>query len=75
MIDWSFEFKVFDSQMTDTVKSLKWGMQIQKPECLSSCLAAIFAQSIEARCEVENENVVGAAQTGDAPTTSEWATI
>ena len=31
----------------------------------------IFAQSIEARCEVENEDVVWAAKTGDAPTTSE----
>ena len=31
----------------------------------------VFAQSIEARCWVENEDVVGAAPTGDAPTTSE----
>ena len=35
----------------------------------------VFAQSIEARCSVENEDVVGAAPTGDAPTTSEWSTI
>ena len=35
----------------------------------------VFAQSIEARCQVENEDVVGAASTGDAPTTSEWSTI
>ena len=27
--------------------------------------------TIEARCSVENEDVVGAAPTGDAPTTSE----
>ena len=26
-------------------------------------------------CVVENEDVVGAAPTGDAPTTSEWSTI
>ena len=32
-------------------------------------------QSIETRCNVENEDVVGAAPTGDAPTTSEWSTI
>ena len=38
-------------------------------------LAVVFAQSIEARCSVENEDVVGAAQTGDAPTTSELWTI
>ena len=38
-----------------------------------SCL--LFAQSIEARCQVENEDVVGAAPTGDAPTTSELSTI
>ena len=35
----------------------------------------VFAQSIEARCLVENEDVVGAAPTGDAPTTSELSTI
>ena len=32
-------------------------------------------QSVEAMCWVENEDVVGAAPTGDAPTTSEWSTI
>ena len=36
---------------------------------------AVFAESLEARCQVENEAVVGAAPTGDAPTTSEWSTI
>ena len=35
----------------------------------------VVAQSIEARCLVENEDVVGAAPTGDAPTTSELSTI
>ena len=30
---------------------------------------------LEASCQVENEDVVGAAPTGDAPTTSEWSTI
>ena len=29
---------------------------------------------IQARCRVKNEDVVGAAPTGDAPTTSEWST-
>ena len=33
--------------------------------------AAVFGESLEARCQVENEDVVGAAPTGDAPTTSE----
>ena len=37
-----------------------------------SHLVVVSAQSIEARCEVEND-VVGAAPTGDAPTTSEWS--
>ena len=41
----------------------------------SSRLAVAFVQSIEARCWVETEDVVGAAPTGDAPTTSEWSTI
>ena len=30
---------------------------------------------IEAKCQMENEDVVGAAPTGDASTTSEWPTI
>ena len=30
---------------------------------------------IEARCQVEYEDVVGAVSTGDAPTTSEWSTV
>ena len=34
-----------------------------------------FGQSIEAKCYVENEDVVGEAPRGDAPTTSEWSTI
>ena len=39
-------------------------------------LSVVFAQSIEARCwDVENEDVVGAAPTGGAPTTSELSTI
>ena len=36
---------------------------------------AFFAESLEARFQVENEDVVGAAPTGDAPITSEWSTI
>ena len=31
----------------------------------------VFAQFIEAKFSVENEDIVGAAPTGDAPTTSE----
>ena len=38
-------------------------------------LVAVFAESLEAKCQVENEDVVGAAPTGDAPTTCEWTTI
>ena len=49
--------------------------EITKLKWFSSHLAVVFAQSIEARCWVENEDVVGAAPTGDAPTTSEWSTI
>ena len=50
----------------DHFPRLKW---------FSSCLAVAFAQSIEARCEVGDKDVVGAAPIGDAPTTSEWSTI
>ena len=40
-----------------------------------SRLAVVFAQSIEARCKVESEDVVGAAPTGDALTASEFLTL
>ena len=49
--------------------------KITKLKWFSSRLAVVFAQYIEVRCLVENEDVVGAAPTGDAPTTSEWSTI
>ena len=42
----------------------------KKFEYLSSRLAVVFVQSTEVRCWVENEDVVGAAPTGDAPATS-----
>ena len=48
---------------------------IPKHKCFSSRLAVVFAKSIEARFWVENEDVVGAAPTGDAPTASKWSTI
>ena len=40
-------------------------------KCFPSRLLVVFAESIETRCKVENEYVVGAAPAGDAPTTSE----
>ena len=46
-----------------------------KLKCFSSRLAAVFAQYIEAKYYMENEDVVEAAPTGDAPTTSEWSTV
>ena len=49
--------------------------QILQLECFSSQLAVIILQYIEAKCSVENEDIVGAAPTGDAPTTSEWSAI
>ena len=49
--------------------------QIPKLTCFSSRLAVVLAQSIGARCSVENEDIVGAALTGDAPTTSDRSTI
>ena len=35
--------------------------------------SVVFAKSTEARREVQNEDVVGAAPTGTAPATSEWS--
>ena len=40
-----------------------------------SRLAVAFAQSIEARYQVDNEDVVAAAPAGEAPNTSEWSAI
>ena len=38
-------------------------------------LAVVFDQSIEARYQVDNEDLFGAAPTGNAPTTSESSNI
>ena len=40
----------------------------------SYCLAAFFAESL-VQCQVDHSDVVGAAPTGDAPTTIEWSTM
>ena len=53
-----------------TVKSLIWIAPNPNLNRLSSCLPVVFVQYIEA--EVENEDVVGEAPTGDAPTTSDY---
>ena len=49
--------------------------QIAKSICFSARIAVSVAQCIENSRWVENEDVVGAAPTGDAPTTSECSTI
>ena len=41
----------------------------------SYCFVAFFAESLEARCQVGNEDAVGAAPTGDALAASEWSTV
>ena len=46
-----------------------------KSQQFSSRLVVGFAQSIEARYLVDNEDVVGAAKTGNAQTTPGWSTI
>ena len=62
--------------LKEVLSNLKYKLhQIPKPKCFSSRLAVVFAQSIEATCKVENEDVVGVSPVGDAPTTSEWSTI
>ena len=44
--------------------------QITKLKCFLSHLVVDFAKSTKAKCYVKHEDVVGAAPTGDAPTTS-----
>ena len=48
---------------------------MSKRKRFSSRLVVVWAQSTEAKCQVGNEDVDGAAPTGDAPTTSELSTI
>ena len=48
---------------------------IPKRKCWSSRFEVGFALSIKDRRYVDNEDVVAAAPTGGAPTTSKWSTI
>ena len=48
---------------------------MSKLRLFSSRLAVVCARSTEAKCLVDNEDVVEAAPTGDAPTTSELSTL
>ena len=48
--------------------------QIPGLKCFLSHLAVTFVQSIDAMFQVKNKDVVGAAPTDIAPTTSEWST-
>ena len=61
--------------VTRTVKSQMQDALNNNKKKFSSRLAVFFAQSIEARCWVENEDESGAAPTGDAPATAEWPKI
>ena len=47
----------------------------KSPNFFSFRLAVVFARSIEARCFVGNEDIVGAAPTGVTPTIYEWSTV
>ena len=49
--------------------------QIPNFNCFLSRLVFVFDVSIKTKYYVENEDVVGAVPTGNAPTTSEWSTI
>ena len=63
---WSLKKFIFNYHKNSNIRRTK----SQKLKCLSSRFA-VSVQSIEVRCLVENEDVVG----GDAPTTSEWSII
>ena len=60
---------------SSTVKPIIYGTRNPKNLNTSFLSCSCFAQSIEARCWVENEDVVGAAPTVDDPTTPEWSPI
>ena len=59
---------LYDSQIFKHSKVFKH--QIPKLKWFSPRFAVVFAQFIEVRYLVENEDVVGAAPAGDAPTTT-----
>ena len=66
-IRWLLQMHMWAPQMHSIhipSKLLYKSHQIPKLKCFSPRLAVVFAQSIEARCKVESENVVGAAPTG-----------
>ena len=67
----------WNMQLIRRILSNLWHKEfhIPKLKCPSSRLAVVFAQSTKARCQVENEDAVGAAPIGHAQTTSEWSTI
>ena len=58
-------------QMSNNIRRIK----SKNINGFSSRPVVVFAQSTKDRCQVGNEDVVGAAPTGDASTTSEWSTI
>ena len=59
----------------NSVINMTYCHQIPKLKWFPCRFAVAFVQSIEAMCQVENEDVVGAVPTGDAATTSKWSTI
>ena len=64
------------AQKWNTVKSLiRDAPNLKTYIFFSSCFVVVFAQSVGARCWVENEDVVGAAPVSTAPAASEWSTI
>ena len=73
---WHFNFKEWCKEQMYIYRQISnIRHPIPKLECSSSRLAVVFVQSIEARCQDKNEDVVGAAPTGNAPTISEWSTM
>ena len=54
---------------------VKSKLKLSQKQHLTPGLAVVSAKSIEAKCLIMNEDVVGAAPIGDAPTTSEWSKI
>ena len=69
-------FNKLISQIYQLVSNLQYDLHwILKLKCFSSRLAIVFAQPIEARRSIQNQDIVEASPTGDGPTTSEWWTI
>ena len=72
--DNSIQDKTFETLRSICVAFLSFKCTKSINSDVSFRFAFVFARSIEASCEIENEDKVGSEPTDDDPTTPEWST-